>query len=78
MPTVDSRQPITPDLHQAIQDAFKTVPDDKRGALVILADTHGTRAHLAAKINNTWKVAVEAGKPWHGPVSGAVMLEGVW
>jgi hypothetical protein len=65
-------------LHQAIADAFKTVPDGKRGALLVIADTNGARAHLAANINNTWKVAFEVGKPWAGPVNGAVMLEGAW
>lgn len=78
MPTVDSRQPITPDLHQAILDAFRVVPDGKRGALLVIADQNGARAHLAAKLGDNWKVAFEAGKPWAGPVTGAVMLEGSW
>lgn len=75
---VDKRQPIAPSLKDAIAAHLAQIPDGKRGALVVVADEQGTRAHLAARINGNWNVAFEAGKPWHGPVTGQVMVQGTW
>lgn len=57
---------------------FQALPEGKKGAMVVIADEQGARAHLAAKIGDHWKVAFEAGKPWHGPVTGQIELAGVW
>jgi hypothetical protein len=75
MPTVT---PISDAVKASINDAFRAVPDGKRGALLILADEHGARAMLAANLNGNWKVAVEGSKPWHGPVTGTVAIVGSW
>ncbi len=75
---MDNRQPVTVDIKAAIAQHLASIPEGKRGALLVIADTHGTRAHVAANLNNTWLVAFEAGKPWKGPVTGEVMLVGSW
>jgi DNA integrity scanning protein DisA with diadenylate cyclase activity len=73
------RQPIADSLKQKIEDAFKVVPEGKRGALLIIADEQGARAHVAAKLGGSWKVAAGAGVPWSGgEPSGWVGISGSW
>lgn len=74
----DARQPIADSLKRQIAAHFAHLEPDKRGALLIIADTQGARAHLAAKLNDHWKVAAEAGVPWGGPVHAAVYVQGAW
>jgi hypothetical protein len=66
--TVDlyGRTPIAEGMKRQISEAFAIVPERKRGALIVIADEHGARAHLAAKLNDRWKVAAGLGVPWTG------------
>jgi hypothetical protein len=75
---IDYRQPVNPRLKAMIEQAFAEVPAGKRGALLVIADDLGTRAHLAAKIGDSWKVATTAGVSWQGEASVMVGLQGVW
>lgn len=75
---MDNRQPLAEGMRKQIAAHLATIPEGKKGALLVIADEHGARAHVAARINDNWKVAFEAGKPWRGPVTGAVMVEGSW
>jgi hypothetical protein len=62
-----------------IDDAFSLVPEGKRGALLVIADEQGARAHLAAKLNDRWKVAAGLGVPWQGEKpSGWVAVQASW
>lgn len=73
------RTPIAEGMKRQIEEAFAVVPKGKRGALIVLADEHGARAHVAAKLNDRWKVAGGAGVPWHGDKpSGWVGVVGCW
>lgn len=74
------RTPIADGMKQQITAAFQAVPAGKRGALLVIADEHGARAHLAAKIGDSWKVAGGAGVAWRAPQSAAyyVAVEGSW
>lgn len=72
------RSPIADAVKQSIADAFSAVPDGKRGALIVVADEHGARAMLAAKIGEHWLVAAEGAKPWAGPVTGTVSVQASW
>ena len=45
---------------------------------VIISDENGARVMVAAKLGNSWKVAAETSKPWSGPITGTVALEGSW
>jgi hypothetical protein len=66
-------------MREAIAQHLATIPEGKRGALLVIADDKGARAHLAARLGDNWKVAFEAGRPWVGKKpEGAVMLEGSW
>ncbi|HXG72284.1 MAG TPA: hypothetical protein VNJ04_16865 [Gemmatimonadaceae bacterium] len=66
-------------IKESIATAFAVVPDDKRGALLIIATEDGARAHLAAKIGEHWKVAAGAGWTWETHDVGAfVSVQGVW
>lgn len=59
---------IAEGMKRQIEEAFRVVPEGKRGALLVIADmeTQTARAHLAAKVNNHWKVAAGVGVPWDG------------
>jgi hypothetical protein len=73
--------PVTPigdAVRQSLADAFRAVPDGKRGALVVIADEHGARAMVAARLGDHWKVAAGTSTPWHGSISGTVAIEGSW
>lgn len=73
------RTPIAEGMKRQIEDAFKVVPEGKRGALLVMADEHGARAHVAAKIGDRWKIAAGAGVPWTGDKpSGWVSVVGSW
>jgi hypothetical protein len=69
-PVIDQfgRTPIADGMKKQIADAFKAVPETKRGAVVVIhdIDTNTTRAHLAAKIGDSWKVAAGGGFAWTG------------
>lgn len=75
---VDKRQPIAPGIKNLIAESLKGIPEGKRGALVAIADESGARLHVAAKFGDNWKVAFEAGKPYHGKVEGFVAVQGSW
>ena len=70
--------PLADAVKRSIADALHAVPAGKRGALLVLADADGARVMVAGKFGDHWKVAVETSKPWHGPVSGLIAIEGSW
>lgn len=79
MPDIDElgRPAITPDLKAAIDHAFDGVQG--RGALLVIADEHGTRAQLAGKLNDHWKVAGGGGMTWSEKKPyGFVGIEATW
>lgn len=77
----DQRTPIADSLKRQIEAEFTTIPADKRGALIVVADVVDGKVvahlHVAAKLNDTWKVAAHAGKEVRGYEVG-VSLIGVW
>lgn len=77
MPT-DLRPSISEQAKAQLAEALKAIPDGRRGALVVIADDTGARAHVAAKIGGHWKVAASGGTTWHGAVTGTVAVEGSW
>lgn len=70
--------PISDAVKQSITEAFRAVPSDKRGALLVLVTESGAKAMLAAKLNGTWKVAANAQVDWTGQVTGSVAIQGSW
>lgn len=72
------RQSIDNATKRMIAESLATIPPDKRGALIVIADQHGPRAHVAAKIDDHWKVALAAGVSWKGEVNGVVAIQGAW
>lgn len=70
--------PIADAVRSSIRDAFAAVPKGKRGALLVIADSNGARATVAANLNGSWKVAAAASRPWSGPVTATVAIIGVW
>lgn len=63
-PRVDAlgRPTIAEQMKARISAEFATIEPGKRGAVVILVDESGVaRAHLAAKLGDSWKVAAGAG-----------------
>ena len=77
-PLSDSRTPISDAVKRSINEAFSAVPNGKRGALLVIADEHGARAMLAARLGSSWKVAASGEKPWNGQVIGTVSVQGSW
>jgi hypothetical protein len=79
MPDTDElgRPAITPDLKAAIDHAFDGVQG--RGALLVIADEHGTRMTAAAKYGDHWRVAGGAGVNWSEKKPyGFIGIEAVW
>jgi hypothetical protein len=71
------RPVVSPSIKDAIDHAFDGVQG--RGALVVIADEQGTRAHLAANLNGHWKVAAGAGFDWATrKPNGYVAVQAVW
>jgi hypothetical protein len=73
-----SDTPLADAVHRSITEAFKAVPDGKRGALLVVADGYGARAMVAARFGSHWKVAAGSAVPWDGPITGVVAIEGSW
>jgi hypothetical protein len=73
-------RPVLSDLDKRRLDAlWTTIPDGKRGAVVVIADEQGARGHVAAKIDGTWKVG--AGGGWRFGEKrphGYIGVEGSW
>jgi hypothetical protein len=63
MPQLDElgRPYVGDDTKHVIREALDALPTNKRGALLLIADESGTRAHLAARIGDHWKVAAGSG-----------------
>jgi hypothetical protein len=77
MPDTLGRPDVAPSIREAIARAFDGV--EGRGALLMIADERGTRAHLAAKLADHWKVAAGGGFNWsEKKPSGFVAVEAVW
>lgn len=78
IPAVDDlgRPLISDALKKQIDDAFKGV--DGRGAILVIANEKGARAHFAAKYGKHWKVAAGGGWDWTGKAEGAIAIQRVW
>jgi hypothetical protein len=72
------RRPIADAIKAQIDAAFQSVPEGKRGALLVLATEDGVTAHVAAKLGDHWKVAAGCGTTWQGKVNGSVAIMGAW
>lgn len=72
------RTPISDSVKRTIADTLAAIPDDKRAAAVVIADEHGSRVVLAAKLKDGWRVAGGAGRDWQGQTHASVQLVGVW
>ncbi len=77
MPDELGRPTVAPSIKDAIDKAFTGVQG--RGALLVIADEHGTRGQLAAKYGDHWRVAGGAGIDWADKKpSGYVAVQRVW
>jgi hypothetical protein len=72
------RTPISDAIKASVADAFRAVPDGKNGALLVIADEHGARLHVAFKMGENWKVGAQVGKPWDDKPYGYVAVTGYW
>lgn len=78
------RPEISPSLRAKIDEAFKAVPDHRRGALLVVAEADQSggvevRAHLAARLGDHFKVAAGAGWQWDARrPAGYVGIEAAW
>lgn len=72
------RPPISEAMKAKIREAFALVPADRKGAVVVLADEHGTRLHVAHRFNDHWKVGGVVAVPWGEKPEGYVGIEGSW
>lgn len=55
---------LIPDLQHSINNALSALPQDKSGALIILATEKGANAAVVARVNDTWSVQAWVGKSW--------------
>lgn len=77
------QNPFSPDsiasaVHSTLDAALASIPDNKRGALLVLAGPEGMQVMAAARIGNNWQLAAGAGKPWDGPLTAHVAVAGSW
>lgn len=79
MPDALGRPILAEGMKRQIDEAFKVVPEGRRGSLLIIANEQGASAHVAAKFGEHWKVAAGAGVPWTGEKpTGWVGVAGSW
>ena len=75
---------VSAPIRAKIEEAFKVLPPSKRGALLVIAEATPdgrveARAHLAAKLNDHWRVAGGAGWVYGEPrPSGYIAVEAAW
>lgn len=73
------RTPISESVKASITQAFTAIEPGKTGALLVLVDERGARAHLAARFGAHWKVAAGGGWDWTGTrPTGTVAIVGSW
>lgn len=73
------RTPIAAGMKAQIEAEFAALPQNKRGAILVIANERGATAHLAAKFGDHWKVAAGAGFAWHERrPSGWASVEFAW
>lgn len=75
------RPVISDSIKSKIAMAFQDIPKGKKAALLVIADEHGTRGVVAAKIGHSgdWKVAAGGGIDWaEKKPYGYVALAGSW
>lgn len=78
MSDIFSPEALAKSVHATLDDAFQAIPDGKRAALLMTADTHSASALVAARINDHWQLA--AGGTWEKDAKpiGKVALVGYW
>jgi len=70
---------FTPTIRSQVEHAVaQIVPEGDTVAVLALADGDGSTVTVAAKVGDHWELAASAGKAWHGPISGQVVLVGSW
>lgn len=65
-------------VHDSLDQALASIPEGRRGALLVLVDQDGARAQVAAKLGGKWQLAAGADRPWDGPIVGRIALAGSW
>ena len=55
-----------------------TIPDGKRGALIVVVDERGSHFGVAARLGEGWRLDGTVGTTWGGDVSGRAVLTGSW
>lgn len=68
IPDALGRPVLADGMKRQIDEAFRIVPEGKRAAVLVIHDfeTQQTRAHLAARFGDHWKVAGGPGWDWDG------------
>jgi hypothetical protein len=71
---------LTPAVQQAVHAAIAAaeIPADKRGAFVLVADTTGVHAILAARVNDRWTIRAGLTHEWHGGDGAEAQVKAVW
>jgi len=71
--------PMTKDLRLQIEASIaKIIPDNKRGAVLAVADGDGMQFAAAHRVGARWQLAGEVTRKWGGKVAGQVMIVGTW
>jgi hypothetical protein len=70
--------PIGDAIKRQVSAALATIPDHKRGALIVVANHDGLKAQVAARIGDDWQIAAGGGVTWTGDVEGSVAVVGSW
>lgn len=62
----------------AVDSVLATIPANKTGAVLAIADTHGAKLAVAARIGDAWSVVGVLEKPWKGELKAEAAVRFAW
>lgn len=62
----------------AVDNVLATIPANKSGAVLAVADKHGARLAVAARIGDQWSVVGVLEKPWTGELKAEAAIRFAW
>ena len=65
-------------IHAAVTAALASIPADRTGAVLAVADAKGARLSVAARLGDAWSIVGVLEKPWKGELKGEAAVRFAW